>query len=312
MHNLFSEVDGVMHDNCTQDDYGPDYFSNYLLDFMEENKDRPFLAYYAMTLVHDPFNATPESDDWDIDPKLRFNTDDKYFPDMVSYTDKLFGKIMNKLDELKIADNTIVIFVGDNGTARYIYTPMKDGSVVQGGKATTLETGTAVPMLAKWGKYEYLKHTTTDLVDFTDFLPTFAEAMNITVPTDWDTDGVSFLPLLKGENNPNAREWVFVHYKANHVPQSGLEKYAARYFKDHRYKLYSNGQFFDFVEDPEELRPMTKLSPEAKAVKEKFQALMDKLPKWDLTSKNVPMVTLPGLEPEVVGVGRDYIKPDKK
>lgn len=178
---------------------------------------------------------------------------------------------MNKLDELKIADNTIVIFVGDNGTARYIYTPMKDGSVVQGGKATTLETGTAVPMLAKWGKYEYLKHTTTDLVDFTDFLPTFAEAMNITVPTDWDTDGVSFLPLLKGENNPNAREWVFVHYKANHVPQSGLEKYAARYFKDHRYKLYSNGQFFDFVEDPEELRPMTKLSPEQKQSKKNFK-----------------------------------------
>ena len=219
---------------------------------------------------------------------------------------------MKKLEDLKIADNTIVIFVGDNGTARYIFTPMKDGSYVQGGKATTLETGTAVPMLAKWGKYEYLKHTTADLVDFTDFLPTFAEAMKIDIPAEWDVDGVSFLPLLKGEKNPNAREWVFVHYKANHVPQAGLECYAARYFKDHRYKLYSTGQFYDFVEDPQELRPLKQLSPEAKAVKEKFKTMMDKLPKWDLTSKNVPMVVLPGLEPESVGAGRSYQKSIQK
>ena len=63
------EEDGVSHENCTENDYGPDYFSDYLLKFMEENKEHPFLAYYAMTLVHDPFNPTPESDDWDIDPK---------------------------------------------------------------------------------------------------------------------------------------------------------------------------------------------------------------------------------------------------
>lgn len=303
------EIDGVMHDECTQDDYGPDFFSNYLMNYMEENKDHPFLAYYAMTLVHDPFNCTPESDDWDIDPKNRFVADDKYFPDMVNYTDKIFGKIMKKLDDLQIADNTIVIFIGDNGTARYIFTPMKDGSVVQGGKCTSLETATAVPMLARWGKYEYLKHTTTDLVDFTDFLPTFAEAMNIKVPSEWDTDGTSFLPVLRGEKNANAREWVFVHYKANHVPIANLERYAARYFKNHRYKLYSDGRFVDFVNDPEEIRPNQKLSPEAKAVKEKFQKLMDALPKWDIHTQNVPMVVLPGLEPESVGAGRDYKKP---
>ena len=308
------EADGVMHDNCTQDDYGPDYFSNYVMNFMEENKDRPFLAYYAMTLVHDPFNPTPESDDWDIDPKLRFTAADKYFPDMVSYCDKIFGKLMDKLDELGIADNTIVIFVGDNGTAQYINTPMKDGSVVQGGKATTKETGTAVPMLARWGKYDLKKHTTVDMMDFTDFLPTFAEAMQVKVPQDWDVDGVSFLPVLKGEKNPNAREWVFVHYKANHVPQAGLEKYAARYFKNRRYKLYSDGRFFDFINDPEELRPIAKGkgTPEAEAARKQFQTLMNQLPKWKFTDDNVPMVVLPGLEPEAVGVGRSYVKPGKK
>ena len=61
---------------------------------------------------------------------------------------------MKKLDDLKLRENTIVIFVGDNGTARYITVPMKDGSEVKGGKAMPIETGTGVPMLASWGKYE--------------------------------------------------------------------------------------------------------------------------------------------------------------
>ncbi len=125
---------------------------------------------------------------------------------------------------------------------------------------------------------------------------------------------VSFLPVLKGEKNPNAREWVFVHYKANHVPQAGLEKYAARYFKNRRYKLYSNEEFYDFVNDPEEQRPIAKGkgTPEAEAARKQFQALMDQLPEWKFTDDNVPMVVLPGLEPEHVGGGRDYVKPDKK
>lgn len=305
----FFEQDGVLHADCTEDDYGPDYFSNYLMKFIEDNKDKPFLAYYTMTLVHDPFQATPESDDWEIDPKLRFKAADKYFPDMVHYTDILFGKIMKKLKELHLDDNTIVIFVGDNGTADYIKTRMKDGSYVQGGKAHSLETGTAVPMIAYWGKYKevYQKHVTTDLVDFTDFLPTFAEAMGVDVPKDWDVDGRSFLPVIKGEKNPNKRDWVFVHYVPNHVPIAGLEKYAARYFKDHRYKLYSTGQFYDYVADPQEMYPLpVGENKEADAVREKFTKLMNQLPKWKIGDPCVKQVILPGLEPISQGVGRKF------
>lgn len=304
------EVDGQMHSNCTEADYGPDYFCNYVINFIEKNKNHHFLAYYAMTLVHDPFQATPESDDWDINPKLRFNVNDKYFPDMVNYTDKNVGRLLKKLKELGLDKNTIVIFVGDNGTARYIFTPMKNGTKVQGGKALPLETGTAVPMIAYWGKYakDYKKHTTVDMIDFTDFMPTFAEAMKIDIPKAWDTDGTSFFPVLKGEKNPNARDYVFVHYCPNHVPQAGVEKYSARYFKDRQYKLYSDGQFFDFVNDPEELRPFSPKSGKAKKVYDKFTALMKKLPKWKLGDKNVNMVILPGFEPISTGVGNGYNK----
>ncbi|BCS84544.1 arylsulfatase [Prevotella herbatica] len=291
---LFEE-DGVMHKDCTENDYGPDYFSNYICNFIEKNYKHPFLAYYSMTLVHDPFNPTPESDDWDIDPKKRYAEDNKYFPDMVHYTDKLFAKVMKKLKDLGIEDNTIVIFIGDNGTARYITTPMKDGTMYKGGKAMPIEAGTAVPMIARWGKYTLPKHTTSDMVDFTDFMPTFADAMKINVPSEWDCDGHSFLPVLEGKENPNKRDYVFVHYQPNHVPQAGLEHYSCRYVKDHNYKLYSDGSFFNYQTDPEERRGITRAAAthEENAIRDKFRAILNKLPKWKLGDKCVKQVILP-------------------
>lgn len=294
------EEDGVVHKEATEDQYGPDYFSDYLLRWIESNKERPWLAYYSMTLVHDPFNATPDSEDWDVDPKKRYVEDNKYFPEMVTYCDKIFGKIMKKLNDLKLADNTIVIFVGDNGTARYITTPMKDGSFVRGGKGMPIETGTGVPLIASWGKYnsKLQSHSVNDLVDFTDFMPTFAEAMNIQVPTEWDIDGRSFLPVLKGEKNPNEREWVFVHYQPNHVPQANLERYSCRFFKDHTYKYYSNGAFYNYRKDPDELRsiPAKEQTPAEKTLRMKYKKMMSELPAWKMGDNPVKPVMLPGLE----------------
>ena len=289
------EVDGVVKSDCTEDDYGPDFFSDYICNFMEKNKNQPFLAYYAMTLVHDPFNATPESDDWDVDPNLRHAEADKYFPDMVSYTDKLFGKLVKKLKDLGIYDNTIIIFVGDNGTARYITTPMKDGSFVKGGKGMNIDASVAVPMIARWGNRNLPSHQTDALVDFTDFMPTFAAAMKTQVPAEWDCEGHSFLPVLEGKENPDARDYVFVHYQANHVPQAGLEKWACRYVKDRNYKLYSDGSFFNYQKDPEERRSITRVNAtkEENEIRDKFRAILDSKGKWKINDKCVKPVILP-------------------
>ena len=293
------EIDGVVKSDCTEDDYGPDFFSDYICDFMDKNKNRPFLAYYAMTLVHDPFNATPESDDWDVSDKLRHAEDNKYFPDMVSYTDKLFGKLVKKLKDLGIYDNTIIIFVGDNGTARYISTPMKDGSVIKGGKGMNIDASVAVPMVARWGNHKFVSHQTDALVDFTDFMPTFAAAMEIKIPEEWQCEGHSFLPVLEGKENPDARDYVFVHYQPNHVPQAGLEKWACRYVKDRNYKLYSDGSFFNYNKDPEERRSITraKATAQENAIRDKFKALLESKGKWKMGDKCVKQVILLGFEP---------------
>lgn len=277
----------------SQDEYGPDIFADYLLQFVEENQNKPFFAYYSMVLTHDPFYPTPDTESWTEEEDKREVADNSNFPKMVEYTDKIVGRILAKLDQLKLADNTIVIFVGDNGTARYIEVPMKDGSIVKGGKGMTKDTGVRVPLIMNWGKYKYQNHVSDDMVDFTDFLPTMADAMAIKVPEAWNTDGVSFLPQLKGEKG-NPREWVFCHYDPVHVKQAVVNKWAAQFFRDKRYKLYSDGRFFDTVADPDELNAIEpgKGSAEAEKSREKLNKEFLRIPVWKFGDTPVPMAIL--------------------
>ena len=99
--------------------------------FIEENKAKPFFVYYSMVLVRDPFYTTPQSDVWEA-PSMREVRNNANFPKMVEHVDKNVGMIFNKLENLNLLSNTIIIFIGDNGTNRKIRTTMKDGSVVRG------------------------------------------------------------------------------------------------------------------------------------------------------------------------------------
>lgn len=175
----------------SNDEYGPDIFVQYVTDFIEENKNAPFFVYYPMVLVHDPFYPTPQSNIWKV-PAMREVNNTTNFAKMVEYVDKNVGIIFTKLKDLNLLNNTIIIFIGDNGTNRTIKTTMKDGTIIKGGKGLTIDTGVRIPMIAYWGNCNYTKHECADMIDFTDFMPTFAEAMNITVPERWDIDGQRF------------------------------------------------------------------------------------------------------------------------
>lgn len=281
----------------TQDDYGPDIFVNYLLEFIEKNKDKKFLAYYPMALVHDPFLPTPDSKSWKTDVAGRQKKDTLNFRDMVTYTDKNVGKIIQKLKDLGLYENTIIIFTGDNGTGRAIVTPLKDGSKLAGGKGLTLDRGHHVPLIVNWGKGRYKQHETNDLVDFTDILPTIADAVQLQAPKAWDTDGVSILPQIKGERG-TPRKWIFTHY--NPIHSEGANKNAARFYRDQRYKLYSDGRFYDLIKDIEENNPIPagKSDEEGERIRKVFQEQLAKLPAWKFGDPGVAKVILPGLEPD--------------
>ncbi len=244
-----------------QGEYGPDVVTDFLCAFIEKNRDRPFLAYYPMILTHSPFVPTPDSRN-----PSRGNKQQN-FADMVAYMDKVIGRIVAKLDELGIRENTLVLFTGDNGTAGAIRSEW-NGRPIQGGKGQMTDAGTRVPLIASWPGTIPPGRVFSDLVDFSDFLPTLCDAAGVAVPAALKIDGRSFLPQLKGQTG-NPRDWIYCWYSRGGGPR------AEEWARTQRYKLYRTGKFYDVSADQLEETPLTELSAEAKQVKASLQQVLD-------------------------------------
>lgn len=246
--------------NRNEDDYGPDIFSNFILNFIERKKDEPFFAYYPMVLVHDPFVPTPDSKNWQ-EKEFRYKNDTSNFKDMVKYTDKMVGRIVKKLMELDIDKNTIIIFTGDNGTHPSIFTHTKK-RIVRGGKGNTIDAGTHVPLIVCWPRKINRGSVYEGLIEFSDFFPTLADL----VGKEMHTDGKSFYPLLTGTNY-TPRNTAFVHYD----PRWGkrVNQYRNQFVRTLDYKLYRDGRFFNLTKDILEKNPINpdSLSEKTSAVK---------------------------------------------
>jgi len=231
-------------------EYGPDIVSDYLCDFIERHKDGPFFAYYPMILPHWPFEPTPDSPDYDkTSPGKKGIGETKYFPDMVAYTDKLVGKVADKLDSLGIRENTLLLFTGDNGTYTGI-TSMLDGRPYPGGKGSTRDNGTHVPLVVSWPGTLPEGRVCDALIDFSDMLPTVADVAGAKVPARLDVDGMSFAPLLRGQPY-EGRQSIYCWYERN-----GRRGKESQHTRNRRHKLYADGRFFDVVDDFAEQNPL--------------------------------------------------------
>jgi arylsulfatase A len=248
--------------------YGPDVFTDYAIDFIERNKENPFFLYFPMAIVHNPFVPTPDSEDWNN--KTQKN-DNKYFADMVTYMDKIVGRIVAKVDELCLSENTLVLFVGDNGTNKNIKSKMSDGQVIQGDKGNTTDAGTRVPFIASWPSVVSAGKVCGDLVDFSDFVPTFVEMTGASLPEGMILDGQSILPQLRGKKG-KPRKWIFCHYD----PKWLGRKEAVRFVRDKRWKLYDNGNLFDVPADTLEKNP-NPVGPEAVSARKRLQAVLNSI-----------------------------------
>ena len=245
--NAGLEINGVEKDG-TNGEYGPDMVNDYALDFIGRKKDAPFFLYYPMMLTHDPYQATPDSADWD--PKLtgeKAGRSEKHFADMVTYMDKLIGRLVAKLDELGLRENTLLLFLGDNGTGRGTQSMMGDKTVI-GGKGLLNHRGTHVPLIVNQPGVVPAGRVCPDLVDSTDFLPTLCEATSAPLPEGLKLDGRSFWPQLKGEKG-TPREWRYCWY----APRDTFE---GEFAANHDFKLYRDGRFFDLRTDLEETKPL--------------------------------------------------------
>ncbi|MFT6864664.1 MAG: arylsulfatase A [Akkermansiaceae bacterium] len=236
--------------------YGPDLMSDFLCDFMKRHKNDPIFIYYPAVLVHDPFVPTPDT----IGDRPRTYDSNKQpkdkaakkanFVAMVQYLDKLVGKIVKQVDDLGQLENTIILFTADNGT-HVSLTSRWNGQDIKGGKGSTTDMGTHVPFVASWKGKSPKNLVLNDLIDFTDFYPTLAQAAGIELGKDDPIDGVSFLPQLEGKKG-SPREWVFCHYQ----PYWGGFK-GTQFARTQTHKLYPDGRFYHVLKDLKEETNLT-------------------------------------------------------
>jgi len=241
-----------------QSSYGPDLFADAIGDFIRDSaaSGQPFIAYYPMVLPHRPFSGTPGHRGGDRQQR---------FAAMIEHMDAIVGQLRGVLEHSGVAENTLLLFVGDNGTDRKI-TSRQNGHEVRGGKALTLQSATHVPFIAWWPGTIEAGTTRSELVYLADFFPTLLSLAGAELPDD--IDGQSLLPLLRNEAAKDWRDTLFMHYDprwSDNVP--------ARYAFDERWKLYEDGRFFDLQQDPLEQLPLKagKLDSAGMAARERLQ-----------------------------------------
>jgi arylsulfatase A-like enzyme len=212
-----------------------DRMADEAIKFIKAHKDEPLYINYWAFSVHAPYDAKPA-----LIEKYRANAA-KLPPDsgqrnpvygaMVQSLDENVGRLLDTLDELKLTDNTIIVFFSDNGGVHWIAgtaeasaalgisnIPITSNTPLRGGKATTYEGGTREPCIIVWPGLTKAGVATETIIQSIDFFPTFVDLLKLKIPTTLKFDGRSFAPALSGA--PHDRGPTFVHFP--HVtPASG-------------------------------------------------------------------------------------------
>ena len=243
-------------------EYLPDTMQKFVFSFIEHHKDQPFYIHYAISHVHAEILPTPDTPPGTTD---RF----KLYQDNVAYMDKLVGKLLAELDRLKLRDNTLIVFAGDNGTAQGYATrcTINGGKALSGKKGEMLECGALVPCLASWAGNVPAGKVTPNLISFADFLPTFAEVAGAMVPPSLVIDGKTFAPQLLGKSEAWPRDWIFVELGQHW------------YDREMSWKLNESAKFFDMKNAPyaEPLVSTNTQDPAAIAGRARLQEILAQL-----------------------------------
>jgi len=255
------------------DAYGPQIVADYIADFIDRKANEPFFIYYPMILPHDPFVPTPDSPEW-ANASMRYKNDTAYFADMIAYLDKIIGQLEAKLKENNVWENTLFIFTADNGTHRSIYSSTIDRNV-KGAKGETINDGNHVPMIISWPEVIKCGRVFHGIVDFTDILPTLADVAGID-PSSYFSDGISFLNVLKGDDQREAKDKIFIHYTPRWGWASSNNQHN-RWVMNGEYKLYRDGRFYHTAKDPLEKEQITNLKEDEHKTKAIFEAMLGQI-----------------------------------
>ncbi len=238
-------------------EYLPDVMHRHVVDFMTRNREKPFYLYYSLSHIHGEILPTPDSapDSKDL------------YADNIAYMDKLVGQLVAELDRLKLREKTLIVFFGDNGTGgNYSDRATVNGRRLSGAKGDMLEGGALVPMIVNWPGKTPAGKICTDMVDSTDFFPTFAEFAGTKLPAETVIDGRSMAAQFRGEKG-QPRDWAFVQL---------ARKW---YVRSTGWKLNQAGELYDMSGAPwgEKLAPADTKDPAALAARQRLSAALAQL-----------------------------------
>jgi arylsulfatase A-like enzyme len=286
-----SYFDPVLWKNGKQEKYKgycTDIFTNQALEFIDRNSSQPFFCYIAFNAPHTPlqvpdkyynmYKGTDPSRGYEklMQPQIPMTEKDKedarLVYAMVSNIDENVGRVLNKLDELKLSENTIVIFMTDNGPQQRRYV-----AGMRGLKGSVYRGGVRVPFFMR---YPPLNKKNTEIVETAahiDVLPTLAEICNAELPSDRKIDGISLVPMINNKVRTTDERSLFFYW-TRHSP----ELYNNIALMKGRYKLVGNTDYdspvskfelFDLDKDPYEQKNLVQEFP---SVAKSMKAELDK------------------------------------
>jgi arylsulfatase A-like enzyme len=322
---------------ATGEDYLTDNLTTqadrFIRSHHQTQPDQPFLLYFCQLAVHSPIQAKPQDIDYfEKKPTKGWNghTDATYAA-MVRSLDQSVGRLMATLDELKLTDNTLVVFMSDNGGVSYLTkkgdSPTTSNAPFKGGKAMMFEGGIRVPLIFHWPAAIPPGNWSDVPVAASDLFPTLVQAGGIdpeTLRAKHKIDGRSLVSLFKdpaNKDNGYVRDTFIWHYPFNVAPlhpDDGfpLTPHSAIRKGDFKLIFDWNGRLWlhDIKNDPHENQNLAESMPEK--TRELFKELNDWL------DANVATKYMPALNPDYdpltdrrarpfVDLRRSFLGPDR-
>ncbi|WP_157359341.1 arylsulfatase [Wenyingzhuangia fucanilytica] len=224
--------------------YCTDVFFSQAISFIEKNKDQPFFCYLSTNAPHSPYNLPEKYFDMYQGKEYKdLNSRLLRFYGMITNLDDNFKRLENKLQELKIADNTILIFTTDNGTSagRSTY-----NAGLRGSKGSQYDGGHRVPMYIRWPNGQLTGGKDIDeLVAHYDMLPTFVDLLGLDFNPVKKLDGKSLVPLLKNDEVAWENRILYMDTQR----EQNLIKYRKYTVMDNDWRLVDGKELYDINKD---------------------------------------------------------------
>jgi arylsulfatase A len=272
-----------------QNEYLSDRLTDEVLKFIEQNREQPFFAYLPDHAVHAPFNPKP-----DLLKKYerkaaegKDRREDPAYAATIEAVDQNVGRIMETLEKLKLADDTIVIFTSDNGGTDRYTPPLK------GGKGQLYEGGIRVPAVVSWPGLKNQGVQSDIPICTIDWYPTLLELAGLSVPHGTNLDGISLASVFQGEAPPKRERlfWHFPCYVGKATPSSAIREGDFKLIE-----FFENGghvELYDLRQDPNEQQDLATTMPD------KVKGMHQTLKAWQqATNAAIPSGPNPSYDPK--------------